>query len=50
MFAWMAWFIDPGQNCVGLIQLKNPWHLSYQREQQLSTHTCCAAEVVCRRP
>ena len=23
-FAWMAWFIDPGQNCVGLIQLKNP--------------------------
>jgi predicted enzyme related to lactoylglutathione lyase len=22
-FAWMAWFIDPGQNCVGLIQLKN---------------------------
>src|SRR2546421_12389326 len=23
-FAWMAWFIDPGQNCVGLMQLKNP--------------------------
>jgi catechol 2,3-dioxygenase-like lactoylglutathione lyase family enzyme len=23
-FAWMAWSIDPGQNCVGLIQLKNP--------------------------
>ena len=23
-FAWMAWFIDPGKNCVGLIQLKNP--------------------------
>ena len=23
-FAWMAWFIDPGQNCVGLIQFKNP--------------------------
>ena len=22
-FAWMAWFIDPGQNCVGMIQLKN---------------------------
>jgi hypothetical protein len=22
-FAWMAWFIDPCQNCVGLIQLKN---------------------------
>jgi catechol 2,3-dioxygenase-like lactoylglutathione lyase family enzyme len=22
-FAWMAWFIDPGKNCVGLIQLKN---------------------------
>jgi catechol-2,3-dioxygenase len=23
-FAWMAWFIDPAKNCVGLIQLKNP--------------------------
>jgi len=23
-FAWMAWFIDPGQNCVGLMQFKNP--------------------------
>jgi len=23
-FAWMAWFIDPGKNCVGMIQLKNP--------------------------
>ncbi len=23
-FAWMAWFLDPGKNCVGLIQLKNP--------------------------
>ena len=23
-FAWMAWFIDPHNNCVGLIQLKNP--------------------------
>jgi len=23
-FAWMAWFIDPGKNCVGLMQLKNP--------------------------
>ena len=23
-FAWMAWFIDPGQNCVGMMQLKNP--------------------------
>jgi predicted enzyme related to lactoylglutathione lyase len=22
-FAWMAWFIDPAKNCVGLIQLKN---------------------------
>jgi predicted enzyme related to lactoylglutathione lyase len=22
-FAWMAWFIDPGQNCVGMMQLKN---------------------------
>jgi catechol-2,3-dioxygenase len=22
-FAWMAWFIDPANNCVGLIQLKN---------------------------
>jgi predicted enzyme related to lactoylglutathione lyase len=22
-FAWMAWFIDPAENCVGLIQLKN---------------------------
>ena len=21
-FAWIAWFIDPGQNCVGMIQLK----------------------------
>jgi predicted enzyme related to lactoylglutathione lyase len=21
-FAWMAWFIDPGKNCVGMIQLK----------------------------
>ncbi len=23
-FAWMAWFLDPAKNCVGLIQLKNP--------------------------
>ncbi len=23
-FAWMSWFIDPANNCVGLIQLKNP--------------------------
>jgi catechol 2,3-dioxygenase-like lactoylglutathione lyase family enzyme len=23
-FAWMAWFIDPGKNCVGMMQLKNP--------------------------
>jgi predicted enzyme related to lactoylglutathione lyase len=23
-FAWMAWFIDPAKNCVGLIQPKNP--------------------------
>src|SRR6266567_5956775 len=23
-FAWMAWFLDPGKNCVGLTQLKNP--------------------------
>jgi hypothetical protein len=23
-FAWMAWCIDPANNCVGLIQLKNP--------------------------
>ncbi len=23
-FAWMAWFIDPANNCVGLIQLKTP--------------------------
>jgi predicted enzyme related to lactoylglutathione lyase len=23
-FAWMAWFIDPANNCVGMIQLKNP--------------------------
>jgi len=23
-FAWMAWFIDPDKNCVGLIQFKNP--------------------------
>ena len=23
-FAWMAWFIDPGQNCVGMMQLKTP--------------------------
>jgi predicted enzyme related to lactoylglutathione lyase len=21
-FAWMAWFIDPAKNCVGLMQLK----------------------------
>ena len=21
-FAWMAWFIDPGKNCVGMIQVK----------------------------
>ena len=21
-FAWMAWFLDPGKNCVGMIQLK----------------------------
>ena len=23
-FAWMAWFLDPAKNCVGLIQFKNP--------------------------
>src|SRR5436190_16447154 len=23
-FAWMAWFIDPGQNCVAMMQLKTP--------------------------
>jgi catechol-2,3-dioxygenase len=23
-FAWAAWFIDPGQNCIGMMQLKNP--------------------------
>jgi hypothetical protein len=23
-FAWMAWFIDPGQNYVAMMQLKNP--------------------------
>jgi predicted enzyme related to lactoylglutathione lyase len=23
-FAWIAWFLDPGQNCVGLMQHKNP--------------------------
>jgi predicted enzyme related to lactoylglutathione lyase len=23
-FAWMAWFIDPDKNCVGLMQLKTP--------------------------
>jgi predicted enzyme related to lactoylglutathione lyase len=23
-FAWMAWFIDPANNCVGLMQLKTP--------------------------
>jgi catechol 2,3-dioxygenase-like lactoylglutathione lyase family enzyme len=23
-FAWMAWFIDPGKNCVAMMQLKNP--------------------------
>jgi len=23
-FAWMAWFIDPANNCVGLMQLKSP--------------------------
>jgi len=22
-FAWMAWFIDPGKNCVGMMQIKN---------------------------
>jgi predicted enzyme related to lactoylglutathione lyase len=22
-FAWMAWFIDPGKNCVGMMQLKS---------------------------
>ena len=22
-FAWMAWFIDPDQNCVAMMQLKN---------------------------
>ena len=22
-FAWMAWFIDPGKNCVGMIQIKS---------------------------
>ncbi len=21
-FAWMAWFIDPGKNCVGFMQIK----------------------------
>ena len=21
-FAWMAWFIDPGKNCVGVMQIK----------------------------
>jgi catechol 2,3-dioxygenase-like lactoylglutathione lyase family enzyme len=21
-FAWMAWFIDPGKNCVGMMQVK----------------------------
>jgi predicted enzyme related to lactoylglutathione lyase len=21
-FAWMAWFIDPGKNCVGMMQIK----------------------------
>ena len=21
-FGWMAWFIDPGKNCVGMLQLK----------------------------
>src|SRR5438132_12711417 len=21
-FAWMAWFIDPGKNCVGILQVK----------------------------
>src|SRR5438876_10123643 len=21
-FAWTAWFIDPGKNCIGMIQLK----------------------------
>lgn len=23
-FALMAWFIDPGKNCVGILQLKSP--------------------------
>jgi predicted enzyme related to lactoylglutathione lyase len=23
-FAWMAWFIDPANNCVGMMQIKNP--------------------------
>jgi predicted enzyme related to lactoylglutathione lyase len=23
-FAWMAWFIDPSQNCVAMMQHKNP--------------------------
>jgi predicted enzyme related to lactoylglutathione lyase len=23
-FAWMAWFIDPANNCVGLMQFKSP--------------------------
>jgi hypothetical protein len=23
-FAWMAWFIDPAKNSVGMMQLKNP--------------------------
>jgi predicted enzyme related to lactoylglutathione lyase len=23
-FAWMVWFIDPGKNCVAMMQLKNP--------------------------
>lgn len=21
-FAWIAWFIDPGKNCVGMVQIK----------------------------
>jgi hypothetical protein len=21
-FAWMAWFMDPGKKCVGIIQVK----------------------------
>lgn len=23
-FAWMTWFIDPGKNCIAMMQLKTP--------------------------